>query len=181
VKDKYSQLPLANLIRFMLTVTAVLWGVKDGRADLGSFIGFLMIAMHFRTSDHLLAEYKTVATALFVGAVWEYGLIVTHTIHYSGESTWSPVPSWILVFWAMFGTTLNGAFRWFKNHLVLSGFLSAVLAPALGFSAAQLGILDTPKFPEGYLILGTGWAFLSPVLFRMSRYFFETSERIDHR
>jgi Protein of unknown function (DUF2878) len=169
----------ANLIRWVATVLAVFLTSAHGRADLGAFIGFLMLAMHFRTSDHLLADYKTVASTLMLGALWEFELINHDIIRYQGESSWSPVPAWLLIFWAMFGTTLNGAFGWFRNHPLMALIFGLITGPFLWELGRLAGAIEITKSPDAYLIIASGWAILLPPLFMLARYFTNTSEHIE--
>lgn len=75
---------LPNLFRYQLTWLATVLGAAHGKADLGAFIGFLMIVLHFKKCHHLLAEYKTVFTTLLVGGLWELLLVQQQWVVYEG-------------------------------------------------------------------------------------------------
>lgn len=169
---------ISNLIRFFVASLAAVIGAYFGRADLGAFIAFLMIAMHFRTHPTLLAEYKTVTVTLIIGTLWELCLIRGHVISYEGNVSFSVVPMWVVTFWAALGTTFNGCFAWGKSHLVTISALAGLIGPLLAYEGSRLGILSVEHGVHGYLIIAAGWAVLSVSLFFLADYFFRTSESI---
>jgi Protein of unknown function (DUF2878) len=175
-----SQNTIANLIRFLVACLALVIGTSQARADLGAFIAFLMIAMHFRTHPTLLAEYKTVSVTLVIGTLWEFCLLKGGVLRYEGVVAFSLVPMWVVTFWAALGTTFNGCLSWGKQHLFLIAVLGALTGPLMTYGGSLLGILQLQDPLNSYLIIASGWALLAPLLFFLADYFFRTSESI-HR
>ena len=173
-----SQNTIANLIRFLVACLAIVIGTSQARADLGAFIAFLMIAMHFRTHPTLLAEYKTVTVTLVIGTFWEFCLLKGGVLRYEGTVAFSLVPMWVVSFWAALGTTFNGCFAWGKSHLLTIFALAGLIGPLLAYGGSRLGILSVEHGLHGYLIIAAGWAVLSVSLFFLADYFFRTSESI---
>lgn len=170
---------LPNLFRYQFTWLATVLGAAHGKADLGAFIGFLMVVLHFKKCHHLLAEYKTVFTTLLIGGLWELFLVEKGLVIYQGLSPITVVPVWILVLWTAFGATLNGCLRWFRQHLVWAFVFGALGGPLAWYGGVALGALSVPDPRLGYLILGAGWAVLMPLLSYLARYYSDTSEFID--
>lgn len=170
---------LPNLFGYQLTWLATVWGAAHGKSDLGAFIGFLMIALHFKKCHHLLAEYKTVCTSLLIGGLWELILVQQHWVVYEGASTITVVPIWILVLWTAFGTTLNGCLGWFKSHLIWSFAFGAIGGPLAWYGGSALGALNVPEPLLGYGVLAAGWALMMPLLAALARHYTLTSEFID--
>lgn len=168
-----------NLFRYQLTWLATVWGAAHGKADLGAFIGFLMIVLHFKKCHHLLAEYKTVFTTLLIGGLWELILVKQQWVVYEGTSPITVVPLWILVLWTAFGATLNGCLGWFKHHLGWSFVFGALGGPLAWYGGAALGALRVTDPVWGYGILSAGWAVMMPLLSYLARYYTLTSEFID--
>lgn len=175
----YGNAILPNLFRYQLTWLATVLGAAHGKADLGAFIGFLMIVLHFKKCHHLLAEYKTVFTTLLIGGLWELILVKQHWVIYEGASPISLVPIWILILWTAFGTTLNGCLGWFKNHLGWSFLFGALGGPLAWYGGEALGALSVPNPLLGYVVIGGGWAVLMPLISYLARYFSLNSEFID--
>lgn len=167
-------------MRFMVAFLAVVIGTAQSRADLGAFIAFLMIAMHFRTHPTLLAEYKTVIVTLLIGALWESLLIGNHVLRYEGNVAFSIVPMWVLAFWAALATTFNGCLNWGKRHLFRISALGGCSGALLGYAGTLSGIVHIESPVKGYLLLALGWALMAPFLFWLADYFSRTSEAI-HR
>ena len=170
---------LPNLFRYQLTWLATVLGTAHGKADLGAFIGFLMIVLHFKKCHHLLAEYKTVFTTLLVGGLWELLLVQQQWVVYEGTSAITIVPVWILILWTAFGTTLNGCLGWFKNHLGWAMLFGAAGGPLAWYGGAALGALSVPNPLFGYSVISLGWAVMMPLLSFLARYFSLNSPFID--
>jgi len=170
---------LPNLFRYQLTWLATILGAAHGKSDLGAFIGFLMVVLHFKRCHHLLAEYKTVFTTLLIGGLWELFLVQQDLVVYQGLSPITIVPVWILILWAAFGATLNGCLGWFKDHLGWSVVFGALGGPLAWYGGAALGALSLPNPPLGYGVLAVGWAVMMPLLSFLARYFTLNSEFID--
>lgn len=179
MKDSKTNSILPNLFRYQLTWLATVLGAAHGKTDLGAFIGFLMIVLHFKKCHHLLAEYKTVFTTLFIGALWELFLVKQQWVVYQGVSPITLVPIWILILWTAFGTTLNGCLGWFKNHLGWAFLFGAAGGPLAWYGGAALGALTVPDPRVGYAVIGMGWAFMMPLLSYLAHYYSLNSEFID--
>lgn len=170
---------LPNLFRYQVTWLATVLGAAQGKADLGAFIGFLMVVLHFKKCHHLLAEYKTVFATLLIGGIWELILVKQGWIVYQGTSPISVVPIWILILWTAFGATLNGCLGWFKKHLGWSVLFGALGGPLAWWGGASLGALSVPDPLLGYAVMSGGWAVLMPLLSYLAGYFSQNSKFID--
>lgn len=160
---------LPNLIRYQITWFSGVLGVAHDRADLGAFIGFLMIAMHFRTTDHPLREYKTVLSTLVLGLLLETLLIRNGWVDYGDVAQLFGVPIWLWVLWAMFGSTLNGCLRFFRTRPLWSCLFGVIGGPLAWLGGESLGALQLSSHDQSLWALALGWGVLLPILTQIAR------------
>lgn len=165
---------LPNLIRYQITWFAGVLGVAHGQAALGAFLGFLMIAMHFRTTDHPLREYKTVLSTLVLGLLLETLLIQRAWVDYGDVPKLLGVPIWLWVLWAMFGSTLNGCLRFFRTRPLWAALFGALGGPLAWLGGESLGALHLADGSQGLWALAVGWGLMMPVLAYLAQRFSAT-------
>jgi uncharacterized membrane protein YfcA len=69
----------------------------------------------------------------------------------------------------LFATTLNIAFRWLRDRLVLASLLGAVFGPLSYFAGARLGAVVINDFPSALIALALAWALLLPGLLLLAK------------
>ena len=162
---------LSNLIEYQIAWFSAVLGAAHQQEDLGAFLAFLIVARHLRMTRETVSEYKIVLSTLILGGLWETLFISLDFVRYEGPSHLSPVPLWILMIWAAFGTTLNGCLVWLQQRYIWCAILGAGLAPLAWYGGEALGALKVQQGWIGYAILAGGWAILMPLLSFLARYF----------
>ena len=162
---------LSNVVEYQIAWFSGVLGAAHQQEDLGAFIAFLIVARHLRMTKETISEYKTVLSALLLGGLWEMLVIGMHIVRYEGVSHFSPIPLWILMIWAAFGTTLNGCLAWLQQRYIVCALLGAGLAPLAWYGGEALGALKVHQGWIGYAVLAAGWSILMPILAYLARYF----------
>lgn len=154
----------SNLIRYQITWGATVLGAAHQRADLGAFIGFLMLVMHFRTTKTPIQEYKLVAVTLACGIALESLMIQLGYIHYGAVPVLLGVPTWLWILWAMFGTTLSGCLGFFRGHPFYALLFGALGGPLAWLGGEALGALSLQPGISALAGLSIAWGLLMPLL-----------------
>ena len=163
--------PLANLLRSMIAVASIALSIASGRPDLGTYIGFLMLVLHFRTTRHLLAEYKTTLITMILGSLVSAALQQLQLIEFAQPSSIFPFPGWLLVLFAILGTTLNSALSSLRTQLMLASLAGAGAGSAGLWVLSSTGIILLLQPQKAYLITALGSAILLPTLSYAANYF----------
>jgi hypothetical protein len=78
----------------------------------------------------LRKELKLVLVALAIGLLWETWVLNLDILRYPSHPEslfWAP--TWLIMMWALFATTINLSMGWLKGRWVLSVFMGAVFGP----------------------------------------------------
>ena len=127
------------------------------------------VALHFAWSDGRRADLKLAIVALAIGALWDSAMARSELVAYGGPS-WSAgwAPPWILALWVLFATTLRGPLRWLHGRRLLAAVFGGVGGPFSYLAASRLGACAFPDAPVALVVLGGGWAVVTPLLVQLA-------------
>ncbi len=127
----------------------------------------LGVAFNMAIARNVRKELLVTGLTVVVGLAWVISALETGIVTLA-EQPYFPPSVWILSMWALFGSSLNGAFRWMKVHWTLGA--------GLGFSAGLLsasvvsltGLLTLTYGGWSTLAVGAAWAVIFPLLALLS-------------
>ncbi len=160
---------LWTLVNFALlqgTWFGCVLGAAAGRVEWAWACGAAALATHFALLRERRADLRMVAAAVALGAVVETVCRGVGAVEARGDPFPAPLaPSWFLVLWAVFGTTIRHSLSWLRGRLVLAAAFGAVGAPLSLLGGARLGavhVADDPLLFWG--ACGAAWAVALPLL-----------------
>lgn len=147
----------------------VIVAAAHGMPVLAGAVAIAGVTSHLALSEHKRIELLIVLAVMGVGFGWDSVLAANGVIVYP-NGQWSPLlaPYWLVGLWALFATTLNVSMRWLHGRWPAAVLFGAVGGP-LSFSAgARLGAAHFPDPVIALSALGVGWAFLIPLMVRIT-------------
>lgn len=137
-----------------------------GHIALAWVAGVTAIAVHFALVRDRRADAWLVAAALVVGAVTETAARGLGAYDVPLDPIPAPfVPSWMLLLWAVFGTSVRHCMGWLRGRLLLAAALGAVGGPLSLLGGAELGAVTTSSdVARLWLVVGAQWAIALPTL-----------------
>lgn len=122
-----------------------------------------LLALHFVWLSSWQAEGKQVASIMLAGAALDSFLLQLGVIGFPGEP--QLVPLWLLLCWALLGTTFNHCLAWSGRRWWLASLTGALLAPLVYLSYLSLTPMSAPLGTRRTLLTLAGcWAVLFPLL-----------------
>jgi len=156
---------LVNLISFQIGWFFCVLSAAAGWPWAGTSVAAVVVALHVSRAALPMQELKLIAKAVLVGLIWDSLLVNLGLITFpSGLLFTFAAPHWILALWAMFATTLNVSLRWLRRRWVVAALLGSASGPLSYWAGAKLGALVLPDVLSALLILGLGWAVMTPLL-----------------
>lgn len=165
---------LVNFIGFQVGWFACVLGAANDKELLGMIIALGVIIYHVVTQGDLRKELKLVLAATAIGLLWETWVLNLDILRYPSHSEllfWPP--SWLIMMWALFATTINLSMGWLKGRWVLSVFMGAVFGPLAFIGGEKLGAVVFLDSTQSIVTLSIGWGLLMPLLLWIA-------ERINH-
>lgn len=165
---------LVNFIGFQVGWFACVLGAAHDKELLGMIIALGVIIYHVVTQGDLRKELKLVLAATAIGLLWETWVLNLDILRYPSHSEllfWPP--SWLIMMWALFATTINLSMGWLKGRWVLSVFMGAVFGPLAFIGGEKLGAVVFLDSTQSIVTLSIGWGLLMPLLLWIA-------ERINH-
>ncbi len=167
---------LVNASLFLLGWLACVW--------LGSSWWLLaplaLLGAHFVWLSSWAAEGKLVVSIMLAGAGLDSFLLQIGVIGFPGEP--QLVPLWLLLIWALLGTTFNHCLEWSRRHWWLASLTGALLAPLLYGGYLALTAVSAPLGQvQTLLILSACWAVLFPLLHGFAQYYRQQHELAGRR
>ena len=165
---------LVNFIGFQVGWFACVLGAANDKELLGMIVALGVIIYHIVTQGDSFKELKLVLIALAIGLIWETWVLNLDILRYPSHPDalfWAP--SWLIMMWALFATTINLSMAWLKGRWVLSVFMGAVFGPLAFIGGERLGAVVFLDSTLSIIILSVGWGLLMPLLLW-------TAERINH-
>lgn len=165
---------LVNFIGFQVGWFACVLGAANDKELLGMIIALGVIIYHVVTQGDSRKELKLVLAATAIGLLWETWVLNLDILRYPSHSEllfWPP--SWLIMMWALFATTINLSMGWLKGRWVLSVFMGAVFGPLAFIGGEKLGAVVFLDSTLSMITLAIGWGLLMPLLLWIA-------ERINH-
>jgi hypothetical protein len=165
---------LVNFIGFQVGWFACVLGAANDKELLGIFIALGIVIYHVVNQGGLLKELKLVLAATAIGLLWETWVLNLDILRYPSHPDalfWAP--TWLIMMWALFATTINLSMGWLKGRWVLSVFMGAVFGPLAFIGGERLGAVVFLDSTLSIITLSVGWGLLMPLLLWIA-------ERINH-
>ena len=165
---------LVNFIGFQVGWFACVLGAANDKEFLGMIIALGVIIYHVINQGDSRKELKLILVALAIGLLWETWVLNLDILRYPSHPDalfWAP--TWLIMMWALFATTINLSMGWLKGRWVLSVFMGAVFGPLAFIGGEKLGAVVFLDSTLSIITLSVGWGLLMPLLLW-------TAERINH-
>ena len=165
---------LVNFIGFQVGWFACVLGAANDKELLGMIIALGVIIFHAVTQGDLRKELKLVLAATVIGLLWETWVLNLNILRYPSHPEalfWAP--TWLIMMWALFATTINLSMGWLKDRWVLAVFMGAIFGPLAFVAGEKLGAVVFLDSTLSMITLAIGWGLLMPLLLWIA-------ERINH-
>jgi hypothetical protein len=165
---------LVNFIGFQVGWFACVLGAANDKELLGIIIALGVIIYHVINQGDSRKELKLVLAATVIGLFWETWVLNLDILRYPSHPEalfWAP--TWLIMMWALFATTINLSMGWLKGRWILSVFMGAVFGPLAFIGGEKLGAVVFLDSTMSIITLSIGWGLLMPLLLWIS-------ERINH-
>ena len=172
--------PAARLpaLRLVVTLAAfqaswfacVIFAGRD-EAVFATLAGLAAVALHFAWSMRRGIDATLVAVALAIGLVWDSLLARSGIVDYAAAGPlegWAP--AWILAMWALFAITLREPLRWLHGRPALAALFGGIGGPLSYAAAAGFGACHFADRTLAMVVLGFGWAAITPALVELARH-----------
>jgi len=165
---------LVNFIGFQVGWFACVLGAAKDKELLGMIIALGVIICHVATQGDSRKELKLVLIASAIGLIWETWVLNLDILRYPShpEALFWP-PTWLIMMWALFATTINLSMAWLKGRWVLSVLMGAVFGPLAFIGGERLGAVVFLDSTLSIITLSVGWGLLMPLILWIA-------ERINH-
>ena len=165
---------LVNFIGFQVGWFACVLGAANDKELLGMIIALGIVIYHVVNQGDSRKELKLVLAATVIGLLWETWVLNLNILRYPSHPEalfWAP--TWLIMMWALFATTINLSMAWLKGRWVLSVFMGAVFGPLAFIGGERLGAVVFLDSTLSIITLSVGWGLLMPLLLWIA-------ERINH-
>jgi len=128
---------LVNFIGFQVGWFACVLGAANDKELLGMIIALGIVIYHVVNQGDSRKELKLVLAATVIGLLWETWVLNLNILRYPSHPEalfWAP--TWLIMMWALFATTINLSMGWLKDRWVLAVFMGAIFGP-LAFVAGE--------------------------------------------
>jgi hypothetical protein len=165
---------LVNFIGFQVGWFACVLGAANDKELLGMIIALGIVIYHVVNQGDSRKEFKLVLAATVIGLLWETWVLNLNILRYPSHPEalfWAP--TWLIMMWALFATTINLSMGWLKDRWVLAVFMGAVFGPLAFIGGERLGAVVFLDSTLSIITLSVGWGLLMPLLLWIA-------ERINH-
>lgn len=161
---------LINVIAFKVGWVSAVAGSANGLPIAGPIVILVAIAIHLKLVLEPAREFSLVLLTGIIGFCADSILVSAGWLTYAnGTFIAGLAPYWILAMWMLFATTLNVAFRWLQDRLLLAAVLGAISGPASYFAGAKIGAVVLVEPFAALLALSIGWAVILPALIVLAK------------
>lgn len=163
---------ILNFILFQISWFACVVGASKQMPWLGVMVVLSCVAWHLANAKSARSELVLLLTALLIGGLFDQMLQATGLVYYQSHG-WSAslVPVWILALWLAFTTTLNVSLRWMQGKGLVAALFGLIGGPLAYMGAEKLGAISFNHIFLQYVVLGLGWAIITPLLLKISQRF----------
>lgn len=165
---------LVNFIGFQVGWFACVLGAANDKELLGMIIALGIVIYHVVNQGDSRKELKLVLAATVIGLLWEIWVLNLNILRYPSHPEalfWAP--TWLIMMWALFATTINLSMGWLKGRWVLAVFMGAIFGPLAFVAGEKLGAVVFLDSTLSMITLAIGWGLLMPLLLWIA-------ERINH-
>jgi len=136
----------------------------------GTVLSLGIVGFHLFRSDNTIRELRVIASAVFLGFVFDGFLVYMRFLDYpSGILISGTAPHWILSMWAVFATTLNLSLGWLQKRYITAFIFGLFGGPAAYLGGSSMGGVIFLREYEALLSLAVIWAVSMPLLIWISR------------
>lgn len=161
---------IINFVLFQLAWFACVMGAAYQLPWLAFIVGVSLVSIQWVFAPNPVKELQLVVLVCAIGAVFDQLLLNHGVVQYQAHG-WSAgwVPVWIIGLWAAFASTLNVSLRWLRNYRWAAVLLGAIGGPLAYAAAQKLGAVTLTITPSSHIVLGVGWAILTPWIIHLSK------------
>lgn len=161
---------LINVVAFKTGWLASVVGSANGSPMIGPIVILAAVAIHLRMVSEPAREFSLILITGAIGFCADSILVSAGWVTYAnGTFIAGFAPYWILAMWILFATTLNVAFRWLQERLLLATVLGAVSGPASYYAGAKIGAIVLIDPVSALVALSVGWAIILPALMVLAK------------
>jgi hypothetical protein len=161
-----------NVVAYQCAWFACVLSAAAQRPVIGLLVVAAVLLWHLYSAPEPRRELGLIAIAALVGAAFESVLVASGWVRMPPAALLGSVtPLWMVALWAAFATTLNVSLRALRPHYLLSALLGGVGAPLAYYAGAGLGALQWVEEVPALLVIGAGWALLTPLLMKSAQRF----------
>lgn len=164
---------LVGIVSFLLfqgAWFACVLGAARGWPSAGVAVVLLVCAVQLVFSPARREDLALAAGAVALGLVWDTAMLRGGLVQYASPGPlagWAP--AWILALWLLFATLLRGPLQWLHGRWLLSALLGGFGGAFSYLSAVKLGAGRFEHPQAALLVLGAGWAVMTPLLIEWAR------------
>jgi hypothetical protein len=165
---------LVNFIGFQVGWFACVLGAANDKELLGMIIALGIVIYHVVNQGDSRKELKLVLAATVIGLLWETWVLNLNILRYPSHPEalfWAP--TWLIMMWALFATTINLSMGWLKGRWMLAVFMGAIFGPLAFVAGEKVGAVVFLDSTLSMITLAIGWGLLMPLLLWIA-------ERINH-
>jgi hypothetical protein len=156
---------LINFLGFQIGWFACVLGAANNKEFIGMFIALVIVIYHVVSQADLINELKLVLSAVAIGLFWETWVLNLNILHYPSHPEIAFLaPYWLIMMWALFGTTINLSMGWLKGHWVLAMLMGAIFGPLAFVAGEKLGAVVFLDSTLSMITLAIGWGLLMPLI-----------------
>ena len=157
------------MIAFQIGWFSCVLMAANNKPEIGIAIASVLVVLHFLISTNRVAATVILIVVTTLGTAWD-SLLTSQQVFVFNAGMMADflAPSWIVMMWVLFSTTLPVSFRWLYGRYGLAMCLGAVFGPLAYQGGAALGAVVIPDFWLANIVLALGWAVLMPVLIKMT-------------
>ncbi|CAN4271101.1 Protein of unknown function DUF2878 [Methylophilaceae bacterium] len=163
---------VVNFVLFQIGWFACVLGAAKQMPWLGFATVIAIFFWHLSQAKKAKKELQLLLITLIIGGTFDQIMLNQQLVSYQAHGwTNTIVPVWILALWAEFVTVLNVSLRWMKGRWLIAILFGAIGGPLAYMGAEKLGAVTLNHLPVSYIVLGLGWAILTPLLLKLSQKF----------
>lgn len=163
---------LLNVILFKIAWLSTIFGSANGMPLLGPMVVAVAVGVHLLMAAEPAREVALLLLAGIIGLVWDSIMVAAGWVSYpNGIVVQGFAPYWIVAMWILFATTLNIAFRWLREKMLLATLLGAIFGPLSYYAGASAGAVVLVQPVYALIALSLAWAVLMPALLALGRQF----------
>lgn len=162
---------VVSLLAFQSAWLACVIGAARGTPTFGLALVALVWGVQFVLSPARCQVLVLTSAAIVLGLLWDTAMVRSGIVVYASPGPlpeWAP--GWILALWILLATLLQEPLHWLHGRWLLAALLGGLGGPLSYWSAVRLGAGDFHDLPLALVVLGMGWAIMTPGLTEFARW-----------